>query len=289
MKADGFCVPCESLIGTNHFHLWTSPEFLSEANTFILSEAAQYKTIIFENPNDPEYHRYAFLPFDGFCEEVVDINENANRYNDFMNITITPLLRHTQAARLEQYTGVAFEDALINEAVLREFQLGKVENIPFLCANFMKDIILTTRPKNYTELLTLIGLAHGSGTWKNNAEFLIQNGTYTLYDIPAHRDDVFMVIRDEIRKEGHSDVGFAVETARCAARGEYSKNGMPFDHEILLTEYGAGERVINYLKKVQYMFHKAHSIHYLKLASRFMWYKMNYPEIYEKIITEEVE
>lgn len=287
MKADGFCVPCESLIGTNHFHLWTSPDFLSEANTFILREAAQYKTIIFENPNDPGYHRYAFLPFDGSCEEVVDINENTNRYNDFMNITITPLLRHTQAARLEQYTGVSFENALIDEAVLREIQLGNVESVPVLCSCFMKELVLSTHPKNYTELLTLIGHAHGTGTWKNNAEFLIKNGTYTLSDIPAHRDDVFMLIRDGICREGQTDVGFDLEAAQCTARGQYAKEGMPFEHEILLTEYGVGEGMIGYLKKIHYMFHKAHSITYLKLASKFLWYKMNYPEIYEKIMTEE--
>ena len=67
-------------------------------------------------------------------------------------------------------------------------------------------------------------------------------------------------------------------------RGVYAQNGMPAEIRQQLLELGIQEWLIESFGKIQYLFPKALSILHVKHAMILMWYKIYYPETFEKIV-----
>ena len=125
---------------------------------------------------------------------------------------------------------------------------------------------------------------HGTGSWWGNAEMLIKEDTCSIGEIPAHRDDVFMALRDKLREAGHTDTGIAFNITTKARRGVYAREGIAAEDRAVLEYLDLPKWFATYLEKVQYMSPKSHSVENLRTALVFMWYKINYPEIFAACI-----
>ena len=203
------------------------------------------------------------------------------------------LLGAAQAVNLlGQATGVAPDEIDLNDREVKYRLLGG----DFSCmhpklAEFLKQSYAVVKPCSYAELLKLIGgLAHGTGTWKNNAEDLLKNGKCRLADIPATRDEVFLMIRDAMQEQGVYDTGFAYDVAAEKARkGYYAEHGMDgYTIDTLKNLLGFDDWFASYLLGVRYMSTKALSVLELWHIIVLTWYLTYYPKQYAEVIGDDI-
>ena len=194
------------------------------------------------------------------------------------------LLGAAQAVNLlGQATGVRPEEIDLSD---REVKYRLLDG-DFSCmhpklATFLKTAYETVQPNSYHELLKLIGMAHGTQTWRNNAEDLLMNGKCRLADIPATRDEVFMMIRDAMREHGVYDTGFAYDVANKARNGNYFDHGMDGYTIDTLKSLGFDDWFASYLLGVRYMSTKALSILELRYIIMLTYFKCFHPKEYKE-------
>lgn len=194
------------------------------------------------------------------------------------------LLGAAQAVNLlGQATGVAPNEIDLNDREIKYRLLGG----DFSCmlpklAEFLKQAYTVVQPCSYAELLKLIGMAHGTLTWRNNAEELLLRGECKLSDIPATRDDVYKSICDAIRKQNITDTGFAYDVSEKARKGYYAEFGM--DSYDILNNLGFNDWFASYLLGVRFMSTKALSVLELWHIIVLTWYLTYYPNQYAEVI-----
>ena len=190
------------------------------------------------------------------------------------------LLGAAQAVNLlGQATGVRPEEIDLSDREVKYRLLGG----DFSCmhpklAEFLKQAYTIVQPSNYHELLKLIGMAHGTQVWKNNAEDLIKDDVADLSEIPATRDEVFMMIRDAMQEQGVYDTGFAYDVAEKARKGYYAEHGMDGYTIDTLKSLGFGDWFASYLLGVRYVSTKALSVMELHYIILLTWYQTYYYE-----------
>ena len=138
----------------------------------------------------------------------------------------------------------------------------------------------------YNELLKLVGLAHGTCTWRHNAEYLIADRICFLTDIPATGDEVYMTIRDAMHDRYFHDTGFAHDVANKARRGYYRERGMDNYTNSTLQMLGLDSWFGSYIRAAQYMSTKALAVLELKYSIILNWYQVYYPREYQQIMAD---
>ena len=294
MVADGFDIPYETLSSsssTPSATLWVDPDFVGDTERIIRENMKNFRiySLIVE---DLMPIKYAFLPF-GKGESICD---QEDKCQIFSTLTVFPLITHKYARRLSEECEVSFFDVYDSlwekvsddGRITERFLLGKVNSIPYfrMPALNMSLVITTARPKSSYDILKVLGAVHGTNTWKNNAKLLIEDGICSIDEIPTHRDDVFMMLRDRFVAGGYSDPGIAYEIANKIRRGFFGKNRIDSQSRAILEYLNLPSWFTHYVEKIHYMFPKAHSAQNLVLSFVFMWYRVNFPEIYNKVMKE---
>ena len=192
------------------------------------------------------------------------------------------LLGAAQAVNLlGQATGVAPDEIDLSDREVKYRLLGG----DFSCmhpklAEFLKQAYTVVQPCSYAELLKLIGMAHGTLTWRNNGEELLWSGECKLSDIPATRDDVYKSICDAIRKQNITDTGFAYDVAEKARKGYYAEHGMDGDTIDTLKN----DWLASYLLRTKYLSTRALSVLELRYIILLSYFKTYYSKQYSEVI-----
>jgi DNA polymerase III alpha subunit (gram-positive type) len=186
---------------------------------------------------------------------------------------------------LGQATGVAADEIDLSDREVKYRLLGggDFSSMHPKLADFLKQAYTVVQPCSYAELLKLIGLAHGTGTWRHNGEDLLKNGQCRLVDIPATRDEIFMMIRDAMQERGVYDTGFAYDVAEKARKGYYAEHGMD-EHTFETLKDLFGDWYASYLLSVRYMSTKALSVLELKYITLLTWYQIYHPKQFSSVI-----
>ena len=153
--------------------------------------------------------------------------------------------------------------------------------IPEFGTAFVRKMLDDVKPTTFEELIRISGFSHGTDVWIGNARDLIVDGTATMKEAIATRDDIM----NYLRKKGlpDSDAFTIMEKVR---KGK----GLTEEQEQLMMENDVPDWYIDSCKKIQYMFPRAHAVAYVIMSSRIAYYKVYHPlEFYSVYFTAKVE
>lgn len=190
--------------------------------------------------------------------------------------------------QLEQASGVSMDSIDLNDREVKcRLLTGDFEKLAGVGGEkAIKQMITLAHPQSYNELLKLIGLAHGTCTWRHNAEHLLADGVCSLAEIPATRDDIFMTIREAMRDCDFYDTGFAIDAANKARRGYYLEHGMDDYTNHTLSMLGLDDWFGGFIRSTHYMSTKSLAVLELKYSIIFNWYQVYYPREYQQIMAD---
>lgn len=153
--------------------------------------------------------------------------------------------------------------------------------IPEFGTPFVRKMLDDVKPTTFEELIRISGFSHGTDVWVGNARNLIVDGTASMKEAIATRDDIM----NYLRKKGlpDSDAFTIMESVR---RG----NGLTEEQEQLMMENDVPDWYIDSCRKIQYMFPRAHAVAYVIMSSRIAYYKVYHPlEFYAVYFTAKVD
>ena len=205
------------------------------------------------------------------------------------NILKLDILGHdtpTIIKMLEDYTGfMSSEIRLDDEEVLSLFRSTEALHcdesifqcstgtlgIPEFGTEFVRKMLVDTKPKNFSELVRISGLSHGTDVWIGNAQSLVENNQATLSEVISTREDIMVYLMN-----AGADNKMAFDVMEKVRKGK----GIPDKYYEKMLKLPLPKWYINSCEKIKYMFPKAHAVAYVMMSFRIAYYKINYPEAF---------
>ncbi|MEG2297217.1 MAG: PolC-type DNA polymerase III [Clostridium sp.] len=235
---------------------------------------------------------YSFTPVQHPADDMTTrtVTTHFDYHSIDHNLLKLDILGHddpTMIRMLEDLTGLnAREIPLDSKEVMSLFQSTEILHIspediggcplgalgiPEFGTDFAMQMLLDTKPKYFSDLVRIAGLAHGTDVWLNNAQTLILDGTATIQTAICTRDDIMVYLISMGLEEG-----LAFSIMESVRKGK----GLKPDWIDEMTAHGVPDWYIWSCKKIKYMFPKAHAAAYVMMAWRIAYCKIFYPLAY---------
>ena len=143
--------------------------------------------------------------------------------------------------------------------------------VPEFGTDFAMQMLLDAKPKYFSDLVRIAGLAHGTDVWLGNAKDLILSGQATIQTAICCRDDIMVYLIQKGMEEGLSFT--IMESVR---KGK----GLKPDWIEAMLAHDVPQWYIDSCQKIKYMFPKAHAAAYVMMAWRIAYCKVFYPLAY---------
>lgn len=189
---------------------------------------------------------------------------------------------------LQDFTGVdIFEVPLADPETLKIFsgtdalgvrpeQIGSVVGtygVPEFGTQFVRQMLVDTKPTTFAELCRISGLSHGTDVWLNNAQEFVRAGECTLSEVISVRDDIMNYLIDNgIEK------GTAFKIMEFVRKGRPSREADQWgEYSDLMKEHKVKDWYIESCRRIKYMFPKGHAVAYVMMAMRIAYFKVHHP------------
>lgn len=155
----------------------------------------------------------------------------------------------------------------------REVAVGTL-GVPGYGIPFMREMLEDVQPKNFFELIKVLGFGCGTGVWTNNARELIKNGTVKMEEVISTRDDVMNYLIN------HGVEPLTSFTVMENVRKGLGINRKGSDNLAELEAAHVPQWFIDSCLKISYLFPRAHAVDYVMTAFRIAWFKVYQPLAY---------
>ena len=130
--------------------------------------------------------------------------------------------------------------------------------------SYLEQLYLHIKEPKFSDLVYILGFILGSGAWTDNADKLFGQGI-PLNRLISNREDVYTYLYSQLNgKCCDNPSGQVYEIKEAVRKGRYTNNRMPDDIMELLLSCGVPEWYVDSMKKIRYLYSKAHIILLLK-------------------------
>ena len=227
-------------------------------------------TVIYFTPN------IDYLPLQYTDDDSLIPSNDVNTHFDYKefndNFLKINILSHSSVKLLEtlagniklNYHNIPFDDC----KTLSLFSSNDLHDIYEFHTETDLKILSVIQPKTFSGLVKAYGFSHGSDVWDNNAQDLISNGTCSVSDAIATREDVMTYL---MRKG--MDYSISYEIMESVRKGK----GINENMEGKLHLQGVPYWYVKSCKKIRYLCSRAYATECAIRAYSLAYYKVHYP------------
>ena len=290
MYGDGHRIPCEAaltrLAKSPSFDINVPPELLEAAEGLLrehFSEEAQIVPIRLDGENQQAPNRFIFLgKNDPAPEAFITWETYAKRYRAKIHYTfcVSGMEQAVQelCRRLNRTPDCV---DFLSEEVIDAYNRADVPGFLDSSVKPLRPLLEALRPTCFSEILKAEGLQHSTGAWEDNQAEGWAAGEISFDDLIAFREDVYDAVSGKMRDFPYAGNGMAQSIMENARMGRYYQRGMSPETENVLKALQLSPQYIDTLKKVMYLFPRAHSISYLHTEMILMWFCIHEKETWQ--------
>lgn len=136
---------------------------------------------------------------------------------------------------------------------------------------FVRQMLVDTKPQNFSDLIRISGLSHGTDVWNNNAKDIVDQGVAPIQECICTREDIMIDLIQLGMDKLH-----AFKIMEAVRKGKGLKQN---DIDEMIA-HGIEPWYLESCKKIQYLFPRGHAAAYVIMSLRIAYYKVYHMEAY---------